>query len=343
MTKVIVVDSPNSALAIAARSRVRFQKAEILYCSNFGSPQKLCAELVQRNFDIIFFAWRQALYEIAKSPETSKYLALLRNRSSVGVLIPDYIGVSNSHFDKESELIDFADYYLVTNRELFEIYSNGGYPKKPLGLLHDIPNLELLEMTYNLNLPRNNRKAIWVGNSKWGKRQGFQDHKGFLRVVKPLGDLLKKHDNCFDLQVIDSSKLLVSQDEILRYMSGSNYILQTSASEGTGMPLLEGMALGLTPISTSVGVAPEILLGPLSQNIIDSSPDSFHEALHLNMDSPRATRASIRELFELYSIEAMREVILGHSETFQSAAHTLSRSGSAKSRLEWQYRFWKNR
>jgi len=230
----------------------------------------------------------------------------------------------------------------VTNQELLEIYSTGGYPKKPFGLLHDIPNLELLEATYRLNLSKNDRKAIWVGNSKWGRRQGFLDHKGFFRVVKPLNDLLRKHNSCFDLQIIDSSKLLVSQEEILRSMSGSSYILQTSTSEGTGLPLLEGMALGLTPISTSVGVVPEILVGSLNQNIVDRSPESFHDALHSNLDSPRATREDIRELFRSYASEAMKEVIFSEHKAFQSETPEVTRFGSAKSRLEWQYRFWKN-
>ena len=279
--------------------------------------------------------------KIAKSPKLAKLLTTLRNRSSLGVLIPDYIGITGINKQREAELLEFADYYLVTNQELFEIYSNRDDCKNPAGVLHDIPNLQLIQELRGLTLQRDTRRAIWVGNSKWGRRQGFHDHKGFLQVVKPLEKIIEKHNNCFNLQVIDSSKLRVPQRKVLELIGESSYILQTSYSEGTGLPVLEGMALGTIPISTSVGIVPEVLKGSLSRNIISNSPESFHDALHLNFESPAATPLRIREIFETYTSEALTESIFNGDKVRHSPGDGFSMIKSIKSQLEWNYRFWK--
>lgn len=343
LTKSIwVVDSPNSALAIAARSRAKFQEFDILYSADYLSPKRLCVELQKRGPAKILFSWRQAFLESSKLAITAKLIEDIRKESSLGILVPDYVGLSASNFSIECEMIKLADYYLVTNLDLFRKYSNLFEFKPPAGILHDFPDTDLIDLLIAQNKYSDANSAIWVGNSKWGARQGFHDHKGFYKVILPLREILRKHNHCFSLEIIDSATKRIPQQELLKRMSRSGYILQASASEGTGLPLLEGIAMGLTPISTRVGIAEEILSGALQENLVMGTPEAFHHALHANQVSPVTDRKSLQILYKEYLNMALQESAFRSEKTSYGATTHPDVLPQVKIGLEWAYRFSKN-
>ena len=98
-----------------------------------------------------------------------------------------YLNISSTKFihyyfiESEKKLLEMCHYYYVTNLQLFSHYCNLLPDKKPLGVLHDLPDIQLInKVRQRVNKPKFSEKpkVIWIGNSKWGSRQGVKDHKG---------------------------------------------------------------------------------------------------------------------------------------------------------------------
>ena len=183
----------------------------------------------------------------------------------------------------EKNLIEMCHGYYVTNLDLEQLYKkhfpSNYWPK----VLHDLPNFELIERVLAIYPDKEKnvtKKIIWIGNSKWGKRQGYIDHKRLKTTIEPLKRIFISHSNCFDLEVIDSSKRAVSHLEALNRIRKSDFLLQTSVSEGSGIPILEALALKTICLSTPVGIANEIFHNENLLNLISSDPDEIHDRLH---------------------------------------------------------------
>lgn len=276
---LIIVDDRKSALGIAARNRFENSDSKIIYANDFQHPRGLLVEIDSFKARCVLFTWRQALLDISATISEDE-LTTLRRKFPIGVLIPDHLGASEFFGNMDSEVIELSDFYLVTSKTLFEFYSliNSNFP--PQGILHDVPNSILIREVRNKAFKRNLKKAIWVGNSEWGKRQGYIDHKGLKEVILPLKGICASHGNCFEIEIIDTKDIYLSQEDLFVKMSESKFVLQSSESEGTGLPMLEGMGLGCIPITTNVGVAPEILNGTFRKNIVERNALDFHNTLH---------------------------------------------------------------
>jgi glycosyltransferase involved in cell wall biosynthesis len=124
------------------------------------------------------------------------------------------------------------------------------------------------------------QKIIWVGNSEWGSRQGVIDHKGFESTILPLKELIIQHDNCVDLQIVDSRKKSIKNEEVLKLIRTSDLLLQVSKSEGTGMPLLEALGLATPVLSPDIGIAKEVLFGNYHFMLSSVDAESVHERIH---------------------------------------------------------------
>jgi hypothetical protein len=218
MTILMIVDTANSALATSARARMNLQEIELLIATDYSSPRKLIQEIERRTFSALFFSWRACLYDLAKCSSTANTLNLMKRDFPIGVLIPDYIGLQDKFIEAESELLHFCDFYYVTNRDLQKLYENNLEFPKPNGVLHDMPNVSLVREKRKSANNRDPNKVIWVGNSHWGKRQGFTDHKGFKQVVIPLQKELIEHGECFQLVMIDSFQNQMSQSLVFDSM-----------------------------------------------------------------------------------------------------------------------------
>jgi hypothetical protein len=74
-------------------------------------------------------------------------------------------------------------------------------------------------------------------------------------------------------------------------------MLQTSSSEGTGLPILEALGLGVIPITTDVGIASEILTKHRNL-ILDPSPHLLHLTVHAELNKPTLSQEVAINIFE---------------------------------------------
>jgi glycosyltransferase involved in cell wall biosynthesis len=343
MTILIVVDTASSALATSARARKNLQDIEILIATDYSSPRKLIAEIERRQFSALFFTWRACLYDLAKCSYTAKALNRMRLDFPIGVLVPDYIGLQDEHFRAESELLNFCDFYYVTNKDLHDLYENNLDFPNPTGILHDMPNVSLIREKRMTPNARDSKRVIWVGNSHWGKRQGFTDHKGFKEVVVPLQVELREHGDCFHLMIIDSHTNRMSQSQVFDEMLEASFVIQTSISEGTGLPILEGMGLGLIPLSTKVGVFPELNLTYKIMSSLNPDYSEFHNALHWIQESYPGASAEAMIEFERFVGEISNEKITYPAETKVVDLDKFSLFTKFKVNLIWKLRFLRSK
>jgi glycosyltransferase involved in cell wall biosynthesis len=335
--QIIVADTHDSAIGIAARSRAKFSNGAVVYASDFTSPFSLFNQLLTSDVDNVLFGWRKALYDlIIVIPK--KRMRKLIEKSSIGFVIPDFLGLKDEFSEIEKFLIDFADYYFVTNQDLLRIYSQKFEGCPPVGILHDLPNIDLIHEFREIQEIKNQQRAIWVGNSQWGKRQSYRDHKGFKEVILPLQAICKAHNNCFEIRIIDSSEKKITQVEILQEMKKSNFVLQASQSEGTGLPIIEGLGLGLIPISTRVGVIPEIFPGKDSHHIVSRNAIEIHNKLHyFEFENPKISNLMIQN-FEKYISKSISEIIPKIRKSYSRNYRSYGIFPKVRVCIKWNYR-----
>jgi glycosyltransferase involved in cell wall biosynthesis len=339
---LFISDLEHSALSTAARTRAEILGAEVIYALDFSAPSKLLNLILHKNPETVIFSWRQSLIDIldTASPEP---VHSLRREINIAVLIPDHLGLEPENHIKEVDLLNFVDYYLVTSELLFNLYSQFSDIPKPRGILHDLPNVSLINCMASETLQEISRDVIWVGNSKWGKRQGFSDHKGFLKVVEPLINIVQEHNNCITISVVDSSKERKTNEQTLRLIRSSKFLLLTSRSEGTGLPILEALGLGVSPLTTEVGIAGEVLNS--RKNLIIAPPDPYliHDLIHAEMLNPTMTRQECIDTFERY-IERISSEKLPTTSDEKSYVRTWGRKGlllRITTLLKWRIRWAK--
>lgn len=332
-----IVDKPGSALHINAMSRLRYQSYEIICANDFVSPCSLLNYLLKENFELVFFAWRQGLYDIGQTCREYKlkYLASLK----VGFLVADYLGLKLER--RENILMSFSNFYYVTNKDLFYKYSKTHNKFKPSGIIHDVPDLELISK-YRLPKTRNSDdpiKVIWVGNSKWGERKGSIDHKGFNRILMPFSRIITGHQNCMNLQIIDSSKKRLPNSEVLKQISESDFLIQTSLSEGTGMPLLEALGLGVVAISTNVGVAPELFQSKDLNFLVEPDAKLIHERIHELSLNENLNSVYALSIFDRY-LKLISKEIIHPKEIYETDySQTAGKYEKITVSLKWIFRY----
>jgi glycosyltransferase involved in cell wall biosynthesis len=97
--------------------------------------------------------------------------------------------------------------------------------------------------------------------------------------MKPAFEMVRKHDPEFQLIVIDSSIGFLDNHRVLEEIQSADVLVQTSASEGTGLPVIEAVGLGTLAITTKVGIAPEIFDGSLAGLICNRDPKEIANAI----------------------------------------------------------------
>lgn len=213
------------------------------------------------------------MIDVIKQPKNLKFIKDNFQNSKILFSIPDHIGVNNRTVYEEF-ILKYADGYTVVSRELYELYSNMYPLNKPTAIMQDLPNCDLIRRIF-LEKKEKKEQIIWVGNSSWGKRLGFQDHKGYYRFVLPLLKMLDDLKISLDQKIIDRGIKFTSQVETLREIRASKFLVQFSDSEGTGLPIIEACGLGTLPITTEVGVAKELLKNELSELIVKNINQAF--------------------------------------------------------------------
>jgi len=282
MKIIVVVDSHFSAIGLAAHSRLKFQDARILSAEEFMSPLRLLTAISKLRPELVFFAWRGALAEILKTCHNHENLDQNLSDTTFGILIPDLVGLTFDGRNQESRLIDFVDFYMVTSSQLHKLYVNAFPKKPPFGLYRDFPDVSLIREIRESTPNPQRQHVIWVGNSKWGSRQGFVDHKGLKAIVHPLMKILFGE---LKFKIIDSHVKHLPHEMVLREIRNSKVLIQTSKSEGTGLPVLEAASLGTVVITADVGVVSDFLTGELQKLVVERTVESFAVGLSFALEN----------------------------------------------------------
>jgi hypothetical protein len=279
---IVVVDSHLSAIGLAAHSRLKFQDAKILSADEFMSPQKLLIAISKFSPEVVFFAWRRALVEILKSCRNHEYLFQNLSGTTFGMLIPDLVGLTLDGRKQDSGLIDFVDFYMVTSSQLQKLYDNNFPEKPPFGLYRDFPDVSLIHEIRKSTPNPHRQQIIWVGNSKWGSHQGFVDHKGLRTIVYPLKKIFFGK---LEFKIIDSHVKHLPHKMVLREIQNSKVLIQTSESEGTGLPVLEAASFGTVVITSDVGVVSDFLIGDLQKLVVERTVEAFAVGLSFALEN----------------------------------------------------------
>ena len=298
MKFIFVVDKKNTALWNSAIVKARNVNGVVVAASSFVSLSSLIKWIMKQNIENVLFSWRKPLIDL----KDSKYLYdKLISTKKIFLLIPDYTGLRKDKIKTESQLLSMCHGHFVTNEELAQLYKELFSLDVLPNVLHDLPDfLNIDEVLTSIPVKPNNypKKVIWVGNSRWGARQGYKDHKGFNSSVLPLRKIFENHDNCFELEIVDSATEPKTHLQTLQSIRKSDFLIQTSASEGSGIPILEALAMETICLTTPVGVAKEIFRDPNSLNLINRDIEHIHERLHqlqfANFDS------LLSEMYENY-------------------------------------------
>ena len=163
-----------------------------------------------------------------------------------------------------------AGWLVATSRRLEDAFRSVGKP-----LFHYSLGVDPV-----LFRPGDNRRSKlvigWAGNPS-------DPAKRFTEILLPAcaGD--------FDLRIADGNMAWDTMPEFFRSL---DVILVTSVGEGTPLPLLEAMACGCYPVTTNVGIVPEVIEHGRNGLIVDPSAEAFREALCWCRDHIREVRSA---------------------------------------------------
>lgn len=333
---IFVVDEAHSPLWRAAQSHALSRNIEVISASDFFSPNQMVKKISSARADFVIFSWRGAFDAILSSRRAR--FTLLESGVNIYLLIPDLIGIHHVS-ERERERITMADGIIVTSKELQEKYQLF-YGVKSVQILHDYPPFKEIEAIREEVIIRNPLQVVWVGNSKWGARAGFVDHKGLSTLAIPVIEEIRKHRPNITFIAIDSAVKKIPYLHVLRTIRESACLIFTSESEGTGLPLIESACLGTPVVTLNVGVAPEILKDKLANLISPKNVPIFAskvlEVLDDNeiysaliLDESSRYRSSIARDFEELDIACQQNGSWRERGSPQSSIHN----------LKWKYRF----
>lgn len=260
---VFVVDEAHSPLWRVAQSHALSRNIQVISASDFFSVYQMAKKISAIGADFVVFSWRGAFDAVLSSRRAR--ITLLNSGVNIYLLIPDLIGIHHVS-GSEQNRITMADGVLVTSRELQEKY-HSVYGVENVQVLHDYPPFKEIEAVREEESVRNPLQIVWVGNSKWGERAGFVDHKGLMTFAVPVINEIRKSRPDITFVSIDSAVERIPYLNVLRTIRRSACLIFTSESEGTGLPLIESAILGTPVVTLNVGVAPEILKGDLANLI----------------------------------------------------------------------------
>jgi hypothetical protein len=292
---IFVVDEKNSALDISATQWGSLVGARIFSSNQFWSLRRLLERLISEQPDLVVFSWRQMLDAAFLSTKNLHLLAELQKHSRLLALVADHSAEEVNRWEKDCRLAQFGVGLVVVSKKLLNFYEGNGLT--PIGILPDRPDAPLIRrMRTDLQNPRF-QSVIWIGNSNWGKRHGFVDHKGLRSKFQVFLSKAEAIGLPVEAQIIDSAVVKLSQDEVFQKLATSELLMVTSLAEGTCLPILEALGMGTNVISTDVGVAQEFSTVTILP--VDASPDDFLQA-YINWGKHKFSREQCVEDFEKY-------------------------------------------
>jgi glycosyltransferase involved in cell wall biosynthesis len=341
MNIIVVVDSLNSALGYAALARQKNENSVILASNQFSTPIRLVKAIMQLNPDVVLFAFRNTLLDALSINSSFQLVRDMHKVASIGILVPDYLEIDENSFQSSRKLIESIDFLLTTNVDLESRYREFYGSDCLIATYHDLVDLASIHNHRSI-VKINHQQIIWVGNSKWGKRQGKIDHKGFIELITPIMKLRSLGD--FSFEIIDSSVNKRSHKEVLCEIAKSSILLHPSKSEGTGLPILEAALLGCFPITTNVGIAQELLGEDFSFLIVDRDTRKLEQAILIASELENDQRERLIQTAEQFLNRISLERIPRDLENKKTTRQIrLSIIGGVTLRIKWFYRFLRNR
>jgi glycosyltransferase involved in cell wall biosynthesis len=337
---VYVVDTENSALWRAAQHHCNKESIKLIAANSFRSPLGLAKAIARQKPEFLIFSWREAFDAVIWNSQSRRLL--MRRNPLIFLLIPDHLGL-DLFVNEEIFRCKLADVILTTSTKLHQAYTHL-LPGSQLDLLHDLPDQDLIASSAAKCLPRNKNQIIWIGNSKWGRRQGITDHKGLERFVGRIFASVKAELESASLVVIDSAYGSLKHEHVLDHLAQSSCLLITSNSEGTCLPILEAVALGTPVVTFEVGIAKEIFSGDLERQFIASRDVSNATELALkvllNFDKASNDSKLAWERYFQYASGDLQKVL---SKDFSYSGMWRTSKGIRTSYLKWYFRWIKKR
>ena len=270
-------------------------------------------------------------------PKFRKIYRQLAENTAFHCLVPDFLGLNPLFLEEERNLLANVHGYWVTSQQLFNIYTKTFRDTPPKGILHDLPDVNLISKSYSNS---QELKVFWVGNSQWGRRYGYNDHKGLQRFVKPLTSRMKAKIPSLNFEIIDSHEQQVSNEELIKRMSKSRVLIQASDSEGTGLPILEALGLGIVPVTRDVGIASEVLQDDLLKFIVKASIEDFEDTIMEALTFQN--RTLLLESYQKFIKSAQSEFIVWDHFQLKYCSKPVNLSIVIKVRIMWIYRYYRS-
>ena len=344
---LIISDTRNSAISTSSRVWADKLNANIVYSLEFPSLAKLI-KAINRDFDWVLFTWRGSLEVILKDKHFTSQLNRACRNKAILFSVPDHIDLSIEGRVNSNPIYEYADGFTVVSRRLQNSYAD--LQNMTLTPLHlpDFPNTKLVEEIRKMNLPKVNNSIIWVGNSRWGEKMGFKDHKGYTSKLRRIIKISAVKSIPLSFKVIDRGKAFLPHRATLIEIAKSTFLLQTSASEGTGLPVLEALALGTYPLTTDVGITREVF-GTGWQEFHASTPEEFLEKFLSSQDS---IDTSVLEGIYLRYLAECSQIVANFNFPIKDAFSDIERKREKyldelgidfMSRIQWSVRFLLNR
>lgn len=218
------------------------------------------------DYDLIHFLWRGYLTLIDRA-EMHNYIEALGMsfekfkqkyilNKNITFSVCDELYLSGDDEWRTEETMKYGKEYFVTSKRLYNIYQQ--FSKKPQMVIHDGVDLqkyipENLDRFKNIETVR----IGWTGNSKFKDSEGDSDMKGVEGIIKPAIEELQREGYSVELNLADRNIKMIPQEEMPKFYNSIDLYVCASKTEGTPLPIIEAMAMGVPVISTDVGIVSE--------------------------------------------------------------------------------------
>lgn len=222
--------------------------------------------LFGEDYDLIHFLWRGYLTLIDRA-EMHNYIEALGMsfekfkqkyilNKNITFSVCDELYLSGDDEWRTEETMKYGKEYFVTSKRLYNIYQQ--FSKKPQMVIHDGVDLqkyipENLDRFKNIETVR----IGWTGNSKFKDSEGDSDMKGVEGIIKPAIEELQREGYSVELKLADRNIKMIPQEEMPKFYNSIDLYVCASKTEGTPLPIIEAMAMGVPVISTDVGIVSE--------------------------------------------------------------------------------------
>lgn len=222
--------------------------------------------LFGEDYDLMHFLWRGYLTLIDRA-EMHNYIEALGMsfekfkqkyilNKNITFSVCDELYLSGDDEWRTEETMKYGKKYFVTSKRLYNIYQQ--FSKKPQMVIHDGVDLqkyipENLDRFKNIETVR----IGWTGNSKFKDSEGDSDMKGVEGIIKPAIEELQREGYSVELNLADRNIKMIPQEEMPKFYNSIDLYVCASKTEGTPLPIIEAMAMGVPVISTDVGIVSE--------------------------------------------------------------------------------------